>query len=102
MERMRDVLRNQLGRSLKTFSPADRLAAAMPVAAGSAIAARSQVAAYEEGKLTVAVPDVAWQRQLQSMALQLRSDLARVARVPVTDILFVVTSDNEVVRNDKQ
>jgi hypothetical protein len=43
MERMRDVLRGSLGRSLRELPDEDRLAAAWPVACGSALAGHSEV-----------------------------------------------------------
>ncbi len=96
MQAMRDLLRSSLARSLASLSPLDRLSAAWPVAAGHAIAERSNVAALDGGTVTVAVESVAWQSQLRAVAAQLRSDLARISHVPLTDILFVLpTSANQ-------
>ena len=90
MERMRDVLRSSLGASLSALTPEDRLAAAWPVVAGAGIGQRSSIAAFSNAVVTVQVPDAAWQRQMQSMGPQLRKDLARIAGVAVTDILFSI------------
>ena len=90
MERMRDVLRSSLGASLSALTPEDRLAAAWPVVAGAGIGQRSSIAAFTNAVVTVEVPDAAWQRQMQSMGPQLRKDLARIAGVAVTDILFTI------------
>ena len=92
MQAMGDLLRNSLGRSLSGLSPADRLSAAWPVVAGHAIAEHSTVTGYNEHTVTITADDVGWYRQLQFMAGQLRSELAHVSRVPVTDILFAVSS----------
>ena len=98
MEQMRDMLRSVLGRSLSALPPLDRLAAAWPVAAGHAIAERSSVVALEGATATVQVSDMAWQRQLGSMRGQLMGDLARVSRVPLTDILFVTKTAEPSLR----
>ena len=90
MERMRDLLRSSLGASLSALTPEDRLAAAWPVVAGAATAARSTITAYTNAVVTIQLPDAAWQRQMQSIGPQLRKDLARIAAVAVTDILFTV------------
>ncbi len=87
---MRDVLRTSLAKSLSALSPLDRLAAAWPVVAGHATAERSDVTALDEGCAIVTVPDPSWQKQLRDIAPQLRGDLARISRVPLTDILFVL------------
>lgn len=92
MEVMRDVLRNSLGRSLASLSPRDRLATAWPIAAGHAIAERSTVTSLEEGAVTVTVADAGWQAQLGSIGTKLQTDLARISRVPLTAILFVLPS----------
>jgi hypothetical protein len=52
MERMRDVLRGSLGRSLRALPEEDRLAAAWPVACGSALAGHGepQAACARQGR----------------------------------------------------
>ena len=89
MERMRDVLRHGLAASLRAVPLEDRLAAAWPVACGSAIAAHTTLAGLEGNVLRVRVTDSAWLRQLQTMRAGLSHDLSRIAGVPVTDILFM-------------
>jgi predicted nucleic acid-binding Zn ribbon protein len=90
MQAMRELLRSTLGKSLGALTPLDRLGAAWPVVAGHAVAERSQVTGLADAVATVTVVDAAWQRQLQSTADQLRGDLARISRVPLTDILFLL------------
>lgn len=90
MQLMRDVLWRSLSKSLSTLSPLDRLAAAWPVVAGHALAARSSVVQYQAGHVTVAADTEEWQRQLTVSVLRLRSDLQRVSGTPVTDILVVL------------
>lgn len=90
MQAMRDLLRNSLAKSLDALTPGDRVAAAWPVAAGHAVASRTSVTSVENGVVTVAVPDKAWADQLWGVRERLRTELASVSRLPLTDILFVV------------
>ncbi len=92
MQAMHDVLRSALAASLSGLSPLDRLGAAWPVVAGHAIAEHSAVTAFADGAVTVTADTPAWQRQLGMLQAQLLSDLRRVSRVAVTDILFIVPS----------
>lgn len=89
MEGMRDLLRNSLGKSLRTLNDLDRLAAAWPVVAGSAIAAHSQVSAYDEDNVvTLHVDDPTWRPQLEAMCGRLVGDLKKVAGVPIHGLRF--------------
>ncbi len=99
MQAMRDLLRTSLGKSLSALSPLDRLAAAWPIAAGHGIAERSEVTALEAGAVTVTVADPGWQSQLRAIRTQLQTDLARISRVPLTAILFVLPSTQTAERN---
>jgi|GEM_PF-831760 len=88
MQGMRDLLRAQLGRSLRPLPALDRLAAAWPVACGSALASRGEVVGYDKGVVRIAVMSVEWIQPLAQMRLVLTSDLARIAGVPVSAIHF--------------
>lgn len=99
MQAMRDLLRTSLGKSLETLSPLDRLATSWPVVAGHATSERTTVLSFEGGSVCVSVPDAAWRNQLEMIAGQLRGDLARISRVPVTDILFVLPAGTEPLRS---
>ena len=88
MERMRDVLKQNLGRSLEKLSPADRLEAAWPVACGRALATRGQIVGYEDGVVVVEVNDPGWLAQMNSMRPMLERELARIAAVRVSAIHF--------------
>ena len=98
MQAMRDILRGSLGKSLDALTPLDRLSAAWPVAAGHAVSARTFVSSFQDGMVRVTVPDTTWQRQLEISHAQLRSDLANISRVAVTDILFVLPENVAPVR----
>jgi hypothetical protein len=88
MQNMRDMLRGSLGRSLRPLPALDRLAAAWPVACGSALAGHGEVAGYEDGIVHIVVSSEEWMQPLGQMRLILTSDLARIAGVPVTAIHF--------------
>ena len=86
MQSMRDVLKQNLGRSLAGLGELDRLEAAWPVVCGATLAARAHLYAYDSGIVHVEIPDPAWFNQLESMRPVLERELARIARVPVTAI----------------
>jgi hypothetical protein len=88
MQNMRDLLRGTLGRSLRPLPALDRLAAAWPVACGSALAGHGEIAGYENGVVRVIVLGPEWMQPLSQLKLVLASDLARIAGVPVTAIHF--------------
>ncbi len=88
MEGMRALLRGSLGKSLKTLSPFDRLMAAWPVACGSALATRGELLAFEDGCLTVRVPDAVWLDQMRSMRARLTGELRQIAAVELREIHF--------------
>ena len=90
MERMRDLLRRNLGRSLSGLSVADRLAAAWPVACGAAMAQRGEIVGFTEGIVEVQVQDSVWLDQMRSMGAILERELARIADVKVAGIHFEV------------
>ncbi len=89
MQGMRDVLRGALGRSLRELPDEDRLAAAWPVACGSALAGHAQVLYLDaEGVLHVRVVGAQWMQQFLSMRTALANDLGRVAGVRLNGIHF--------------
>jgi hypothetical protein len=88
MQGMREMLRGSLARSLRPLPTIDRLAAAWPVACGSALAGHGEIASYEDGVVRVIVSSPEWMQPLGQMRLVLQSDLARIAGVPVTAIHF--------------
>ena len=89
MQRMRDVLRGSLGRSLKKLPDEDRLAAAWPVACGSALAGHGEVRHLDaEGVLHVGVTGAEWMQQFLQMRSALANDLGRIAGVRLNGIHF--------------
>jgi len=91
MQNMRDLLRDSLGRSLKDLSELDRLTAAWPVACGSALASRAEIAELDADRvvhLLVSSPE--WMQPFLQMRTALQNDLARIAAVRLTGIHFEV------------
>jgi hypothetical protein len=89
MQRMRDLLRDSLRRTLRPLSGEDRLAAAWRVACGPALADHAEVLHLdEENVLHVRVTGAVWMQQFLSMRSALANDLARIAGVPVSGIHF--------------
>jgi hypothetical protein len=89
MQGMRDVLRGALGRSLGELQDEDRLAAAWPVACGSALASHAAVRHLDaEGWLHVRVEGTEWMQQFVQMRSALANDLGRIARVKLNGIHF--------------
>ncbi len=89
MQGMRDLLRGSLGRSLRTLSEVDRLAAAWPVACGPSLASHAEVLHLDEERiLHVRVAGLEWLQQFQRMRSALAGDLGRIAGVRIVAIHF--------------
>ncbi len=86
---MRDVLRGTLGRSLRTLSDEDRLAAAWVVACGPALAERAEVLGLDDDLvLHVRVLQPGWRDQFAQMRTMLTGELRKIAGVKVQTIHF--------------
>ena len=88
MERMRDLLRSSLSRSLEALPPFERLAAAWPVVCGPQLARRGELLRLDDGVLTVRVVDPVWLEQFRAMGAPFGHQLGRIAGVPVRAIHF--------------
>lgn len=90
MEGMRELLRGSLARSLRSWSEEDRLAAALPVVCGTALAGHCEVARLDEERtLHVRVDGREWMAPLLAMREVLRHDLQRIAGVPLGGLHFL-------------
>ena len=90
MQSMREMLRKELGRSLKALPELDRLRAAWSVACGKTMAERGHVVAFADGLVSVEADDAVWLRQMLSMRGVLESEMARIAEVKLAGIHFSV------------
>ena len=86
LEKIRDVLKGSLGRSLQALRDEDKLAMAWPLVCGKAMAEHGVVLGYIEGVLHVQVADGPWRRQLISMQGQLAAEMSHIAGVKVSEI----------------
>lgn len=90
MEGIRDLLKKSLGQSLSSMRDEDKLAAAWPVVCGKTMAGRAVVMSYDEGILRVQVEDKAWLQQFTGMREHLAEEIAKIARVRVSEIHFEI------------
>lgn len=91
MQRMRDVIRGSLARTLRQFGEEDRLAAALPAVCGSALASHCTVVGLDENRqLHLQVAGGEWMSSLLAMRGMLQQDLQRVAGVPLSGLHFEV------------
>lgn len=89
MQAMRDVLRGTLGRSLRTLSEEDRLAAAWAVACGPTLAERAEVLGLDDERvLHVRVLQAGWRDQFAQMRRMLTEELRKIADVRLQTIHF--------------
>ena len=88
MQGMRDLLQENLCRSLQAMREVDRLVAAWPVVCGTAMAAHGEVVGYEDGVVSLEASDAAWLQQMMSMQGQIAGELGRIAGVRVSAIHF--------------
>jgi hypothetical protein len=90
MEKMRALLQNSLGRSLRALPDEDRLSMAWMILCGRSLAARSSVAGYSDGIVKIEVFEGAWLEEVRNMRDQLQRELPRISGVPVTELHFIV------------
>lgn len=93
MQGMRSLLRNSLARSLRSLPEEDRLAAALPVVCGSALAAHCTVNGLDGNQvLHLRISSSTWLAPLLGMKDVLQRDLAATAGVVLHGIDLQVVS----------
>jgi predicted nucleic acid-binding Zn ribbon protein len=90
MQHARATLRQIFAEKVCVPSAAEAPLLAWPVVCGAAVAQKTRALSFVDGVLLVAVPDIAWRAQLQSMYQQYLSGLHQVAGKQVKSISFVV------------
>ena len=89
---MRDLLRGSLARSLRTLPDEDRLAAALPVVCGTALASHCSVERLDDRRvLHLGVRGREWLGPLLAMREVLQHDLSRVSGVALSGLHFEAT-----------
>lgn len=90
MERAGTRLDRTINQVLRRIPSKDSVLVAWPVACGSAVADRTRAIRFENGVLSVEVPDQGWRRELNALAGQYVAAMNRVATERVQRIEFVV------------
>ena len=90
MQGMREVIRGSLARSLRLLTEEDRLASALPVVCGSALASHCEVVSLDQKRtLHVRVDASEWLASAIGMKEIVQHDLQRVAGVQIAGLHFV-------------
>ena len=96
MQGMRELLRQSLATSLRALPREDRLAAALPVVCGPALAAHCRVLQLDEqGILHLAADGEHWLRPLIAMRDVLQRDLERIAGVHLNGLRLTAHADRQ-------
>jgi hypothetical protein len=90
MEKIRSVLQNSLGRSLRALPDEDRLSVAWMIVCGKILGARSSIVGYNEGIVKIEVLEGAWLEQVKSMTDHFKRELTRISGVSVRELHFIV------------
>jgi len=88
-----------VARSLRQMPPAEAPLMAWPVVCGSAVAERTRALSYVDGVLRVAVPDVEWRSELQTLAPRYLTAINRYTIGIVRKIEFVVPRSDNAAAN---
>ena len=77
--------------SLRQAPPAEAPLMAWPVVCGSAVAERTRALNFQDGVLSVAVPDIGWRSELQTLAPRYLAAINRYTVEMVRRIDFVIS-----------
>lgn len=91
MEQAGSDLEKIVARSLRQAPPAQAPLMAWPVVCGSVVAERTRALSFLDGVLRVAVSDLGWKSELQSLAPRYLASINRYTVEAVRRIEFVVT-----------
>jgi len=90
-----------VAQSLRQAPPAQAPLMAWPVVCGSAVAERTRALSFNDGVLRVAVTDIGWKAELQSLAPRYLASINRYTVEAVRRIEFVVTHSEPAVINPR-
>jgi len=91
LEQVGSDLEKIVTQSLRQAPPAQAPLMAWPVVCGSAVAERTRALTFNDGVLRVAVTDIGWKAELQSLAPRYLASINRYTVEAVRRIEFVVT-----------
>jgi predicted nucleic acid-binding Zn ribbon protein len=95
MQHASSTLKKIFAATLRREAGDDAPRLAWPLACGAKVAEKTCAIGYTDGVLTVEVPDVAWQQQLQGLERQCLAALKPISAQPVSAIKFVVKNRGE-------
>lgn len=90
MEQVRTGLRQIMSDLLRACPPEEAVSLAWPMICGKEVAARTRVAGFADGRLTVEVPDKDWQNQLQAFTSRYMAGYADFFGELVKSVRFVL------------
>ena len=90
MQQAGSDLEKIVAQSLRQASPAQAPLMAWPVVCGSAVAERTRALSFADGILRVAVTDIGWKAELQSLSPRYLASINRYTVEAVRRIEFVV------------
>ena len=94
MQSARNDLQRLAATVLKSAPPEEAAVLAWPLVCGSAVAARTQATEFQNGTLTVRVPDRGWRSELQSFSAQYIQKLSAVCGVSVHRIVYQINESH--------
>jgi Dna[CI] antecedent DciA-like protein len=92
LESVGSDLEKIVAQSLRQAPPAEAPLMAWPVVCGSVVAERTRALTFVDGVLRVAVADVGWRSELQSLAPRYLASINRYTLQAVRKIEFVILS----------
>ena len=79
---------------LRACAPQEAPLVAWPMVCGHGVAEKTEAHSFEEGTLTVIVPDTGWKTELKNLAPQYLAKLNQICPVKIS-LLRLVTRDEE-------
>ena len=101
MEPAGSELEKIVARSLRQAPPLETPLMAWPVVCGSAVAERTRALSFADGVLRVAVPEMGWKAELQTLAPRYLASINRYTVEPVRKIEFVVTRSDSASKTSR-
>lgn len=101
MEPAGSELEKIVARSLRQAPPLEAPLMAWPVVCGSAVAERTRALSFADGVLRVAVPEMGWKAELQTLAPRYLAAINRYTIEPVRKIEFVVIRSDSASKTSR-
>jgi Dna[CI] antecedent, DciA len=89
MEEIASGLQRIKAALLRDCDPKDAPAIAWPMICGSRVAEKAEVCGFENGVLTIVVPDNGWRAELASLAPRYLVGLNKISPVKIESLVFI-------------